>query len=89
LAFAKHAATFATVDKNGKYKYNDADYKLLTALQSEKKSGLTHVFSDGSNNSNDLMMNVRHEITEGGDVAQVLASYNAQVQNCIDITLAQ
>lgn len=89
LAFAKHAATFATVDKNGKYKYSDADYKLLTTLQSEKKSGLTHVFSDGSNNSNDLMMNVRHEITEGGDVAQVLASYNAQVQNCIDITLAQ
>lgn len=89
LAFAKHSATFPTVDRNGAYKYSDADYKLLTELQSEKKQGRTHQFSDGSNSDADLLASVRHDITEGGDVAQVLASYNAQIQNCIDVTMEQ
>ena len=89
VAFAKHSATYATVDRNGAYKYNASDYKLLTELQSKKKIGRTHQFSDGSNNDNDLIASVRHDITEGGDVAQVLASYNAQIQNCIDVMMAQ
>ncbi len=89
MAFAKHSSTFSTVARDGDYKYNEADTKLLLELQNEKKTGLSHEFSDGSTSVSELLNQFKHDVQEGGDIAQLVATYDAQIQNCIDVMMSQ
>lgn len=89
MAFAKHSATFSTINNNAAYKYSEADKKLINKLAAEKKKVNAYCFSDGSNTDYLLVQKLQWEIAEGGDVAQLVATYNAQLQNCIDVMMAQ
>ncbi len=89
MAFAKHAATYATIDKAGTYKFNAEDTELINKLQQCKKYSVSHCFSDGSNIDYTLKHQFTWRIASGDDVAQAVATYDAQIQNCIDLMMAQ
>ena len=89
IAFAKHGAKYATIDKAGTYKFNAEDTELINKLQQCKKYSISHSFSDGSNIDYNLKHLFTGRLIAGDDVAQAVATYDAQIQNCIDVMLAQ
>lgn len=88
MSFAQFATTFTT-RANTDYTYSAEDQKLLDQLQVGEKIWATESYSDGSNVAYELIQQMQGKIFKGEDIAQTLNSYNAQIQNCIDVTIGQ
>lgn len=88
MSFAQFATTFTT-RANTDYTYSAEDQKLLDQLQTGEKIWATESYSDGSHAAYELIQQMQGKIFQGEDIAQTLNSYNAQVQNCIDVTIGQ
>ena len=88
MAFAKFSATYPVVNTTA-YKWSAKDQAIIDQLTLGPKVVQFATFSDGSNDANTLVNAMQWSIFEGGDVAQLTSSYNAQVQNCIDVMISQ
>ena len=89
MAFAKFSSQYESKNTS-QYKWSTKDQALIDSLTlAENKVVKFANFSDGSNNANTLVAKMQWEIFSGGDVAQLTSSYNAQVQNCIDVMITQ
>ena len=88
MTYAKFSATYKSTVKE-KYSYSDADLSLIKAMSGGALNYTASSYADGSNTLVGLRNIVYKMVALGEDIAQTVNSYNARLQNCIDVTIKQ
>lgn len=86
VAWAKFATTYKDPVKD-EYTWSAADQKMIDSLTAGNVIYRNYAFADASNTIHELVAKMEYEISEGKDISQQVATYNALFKNCINVSL--